>query len=266
VSHLDSAALASTDIWSLDFAQNSAVAKLTSKSATHDNRNPVWSPDGIQIAYASGQADGKGSALAKRSSNGSGAEDVVLPSNGKERHLNHWSRDGFLLFAEQGEKTKSDLWFVPVNGARTPEVFLHDDFNETEGQFSPDGHWVAYVSDETGQTQVYIQPFPQGAGDGGKIPVSSTQGSMPRWRRDGKELFFVQGATKVMAVDFTPTPTAKVGIPRELFQLVIGSASPQTFLWDVTPLGDRFLFSLPNIGSSNAPLTVLLNWQRMLEK
>ena len=207
----------------------------------------------------------------KRSLGGPGAEGVVLQGNGKERSLNDWSRDGrLLLFAEQGEKTQSDLWVLPVNGGGKPgepEVFLNSEFNESQGQFSPDGKWIAYVSDETGQSQVYIQPFPRGAGTAGKIAVGP--GVMPRWRRDGKELFYIQpgGGARVMAADFASIPATAVGIPRQLFRVAAAFVDARTFMWDVASAGDRFLLTaLPlNTGDVEAPLTVVLNWQRMLE-
>jgi Tol biopolymer transport system component len=226
--------------------------------------NPVWSPDGVRIAYV---VNGdKGSGLAVRSSGGSGAEEVVLPPNGRVRHLNDWSRDGgLLLYAEENEKRKSDLWVVPVGGGRKPEVVLNSEFNETQGQFSPDGKWIAYVSDETGQPRVYIQPFPPGTGTGGKIAVAGDSSRMPRWRRDGKELFYlalgVAGA--VTAVDFASGAAA---IPRQLFQLAAFTSDWRQFTWDVSPLGDRFLLNAVPRTQGSAPLTVVLNWQQMLEE
>jgi len=266
VSRTDPNRAGQQDIWLLDFARNDALLRLTSGTALHFD--PVWSPDGKQIAYVS--TSKQAAALAKRPSSGSGTEEVVLQANGKERHLNHWSPDGrFLLFTEQNETTNSDIWVVPVDGERKPEVFLNSEFNETQGQFSPDGHWIAYVSNETGEPQVYIQPFPRGAGSGEKISVSGDVGVMPRWRRDGKELFYVRvrGGNRIMAADFSTTPSAAAGIPHGLFTVPIMGTNAQLFLWDVAPSGDRFFLSaLPEIKESDAPLTVVLNWQRMLEK
>ena len=254
------------DIWLLDFERNGALSRLTSGPARH--WDPVWSPDGGQIAHLS--VGGQGAALSRRSSSGSGAEEVVLPANGSVRRLNDWSDDGkLLLFTEQDDTTKSDLWVVPLEGDRKPDVFLNSQFNETQGQFSPDGRWVAYVSDETGQPRVYIQPFPAGAGGAGKIAVSGDLGMMPRWRRDGKGLFYVQisAGFTVMSVDFASAPEPRAGIPRELFRSTVAFADPQTFLWDVAPAGDRFLLTaLPTVIAGDAPLTVVLNWQRMLEE
>jgi len=251
------------DIWLVDFARNNGFSRLTSGPARH--RHPVWSPDGDQIAYLS--VTDQGSAVAKRASNTSGPEQIVLEANGKDRDLNDWSDDGrFLLFAQQDEATKSDLWVVPADGSGEPEVFLNSAFNETQGQFSPDGHWIAYVSDETGQPEVYIQPFPQGNREAGKIPISNVRGVMPRWSQDGKELFYL-GIGGVSAVDFTSTPVASASVPQALFQSVIVGNEQRTYLWDAAPAGDRFLLTMiPVDEGSTEPLTVVLNWERMLEK
>jgi Tol biopolymer transport system component len=262
---VDPVTLAGTAIWFLDFARNDTLTRMTSGSFRHFD--PVWSPAGDRVAYVSSAGD----QVDWKPSGGSGASEVVLPPNGKQKHLNDWSGDGrLLLFSEQDEKTKFDLWVAPVDGDRKPGILLNSEFNETQGQFSPDGRWIAYVSDETGQPQVYLQPFPLGAGGSGKIAVSSDGGLMPRWRRDGKELFYVRVdagiAASVMAVDFT-SATGRTGLPRELFRVSGALWHTQAFMWDVAPAGDRFLLhSIPDTPVVDAPLTVVLNWQLLLEK
>ena len=153
--------------------------------------------------------------------------------------------------------------------ARKPAVYLNSEFNETQGRFSPDGHWIAYVSDESGRSDVYVQPFPLTPG-AGRITISNDGGTLPRWRRDGKELFYL-GANQrnVMSVEVAYTPSLKVGASKVLFeapypQLMVFS----NFSWDIAPDGNRFLFSTPAaVGNApQPPLTVVLNWTALLKE
>src|SRR5262249_1944712 len=152
----------------------------------------------------------------------------------------------FLLYSEAFSKTKQDLWVLPLDGNSKPQVYLNSEFNETEGQFSPDGKWVAYVSDETGKPEVYVQPFPAAAGGGGKLAVSSAGGIMPRWSKDGKELFFWANARDLMVVDVTYNPSFKFSVARSVFQLSasVKFANSNTFMWDIARDG-KFLITTP---------------------
>src|SRR5262249_59739421 len=132
-----------------------------------------------------------------------------------------WSRDGrWIVYTELDPKTRYDIWVVPMDaGAKKPVPFLHSEFNELHGQLSPDSHWMAYTSDESGRHEVYVSPFP--AGDG-KTKISIAGGEQPRWRGDGRELFFVGGDGKMMAVAVTakagPNPTFEGAAPQLLFE------------------------------------------------
>jgi hypothetical protein len=146
--------------------------------------------------------------------------------------------------------------------------FANTEFNEGQGQFSPDTHWIAYASDESGRVEVYVQPFPTPPGGGSKTPVSRDGGNQPRWRRDGKELFYLSLGGKLMAVDVTEGPTFNAGSPKPLFQLPVTSmynnAAWNVFRWDTTPDGKRFLIDTAK--TSAEPLTVFLNWTAELKK
>ncbi len=257
------------DIWLYDFARKASTRLTTNAANEYD---PVWSPDGAHVAYGSFRSGGSG--LYQMPSNGSGGEETLLAPGGRIGELNDWSRDShFLLYSEVNSKTKSDLWILPMapikaGEARKPEPYLNSEFNETEGQFSPNGHWIAYVSDESGRTEVYIQPFPLGAGGGGKVPVSTGGGVMPRWRQDGKELFFVTDGGDVMAVDVTDTPSLKVGIPKRLFNAPISNINPNYYTWDAAPDGKRFLVesSAGRETAAPSPITVVLNWRSELKR
>ena len=181
-----------------------------------------------------------------------------------------WSHDGrFLLYtAANVPKTGSDLWVLPLEGDRKAVPLLRTDFNEGLGDFSPDGRWVAYVSNESGRNEIYVRPFvasgPSGPSLGeGKWQVSKDGGTNPRWRADGKEIIFSFGPA-IMSVDVNGSNAGfQMGTPKQLFR------GPGNNGWDVTGDGKRFLMIVPpNQGMQTAPtpITVVLNWQAELKK
>lgn len=150
---------------------------------------------------------------------------------------------------------------LPLAGDRKPVPFVKTDFNEQQGRFSPDGRWVAYVSDESGRSQVYAQAFRQQAGATGKWQVSAAGGTQPRWRRDGKELFYLTEDRKLMAVPIAGTSTLETGAPKALFDFC-GTAVQvrETQQYDVSIDGQRFLLICNAEAVKSEPLTVVLNW------
>jgi hypothetical protein len=179
-----------------------------------------------------------------------------------------WSRDGrFLLYGDADPKTGRDLWVLPMDGTaaeRKPIPFLRTELDETEGRFSPDGHWIAYTASEAGTGEVYVRPFPAPEGGGGKWPISHSGGGQPRWRRDGRELFFVGITGQLLAASITVSgATLQAGVPKSVFEAgLVGR-----YAWDVSADGTRFL--LPKAGLrdvAQAPFTMLLNWQATLKK
>ncbi len=228
-------------------------SRFTFNPATEDS--PVWSPDGSRALFnfnPNGPAD-----LYWKPSSGAGAAEVVLKSATLKQPTD-WSRDGrFILYENLDPQTKSDLWVLPLSGDKKPQPFLQTPFNETMGRFSPDGKWIAYVSDESGTAQVYVQPFPA---SGGKWQVSTQGGYTPRWRGDGKELFYMAADRKLVSVGVNSTATTfEVGSPKVLFQTLVDTA-PSTNRYDVSPDGQRFLMSLPDESSISQPITVITNW------
>jgi dipeptidyl aminopeptidase/acylaminoacyl peptidase len=178
---------------------------------------------------------------------------------------NDWSKDGrFLLFSTlHGSQTKNDIWYLPMTGERKPMPFLQGSSNEGLGQFSPDGRYVVYLSDEAGTNEIYVRTFPDG---NGRWQISKTTGYDPRWRADGKEIIYLS-ARKVMAVDVTLTPTFVPGTPKELFEAPIVNAgsfarNPGYF---VSPDGKAFLVNMPVGPNASRPLNVVLNWQSGLK-
>ena len=245
------------NIWLLDLARG-AGERFTFEPAPHSA--PVWSPDGGRLAY-----NLAGAVLRQKATGGQGKEETVLqaalPSD--------WSRDArFLLYATLDSRTKYDLWALPLTGGdRSPISIARTEFNERQGQFSPDTRWVAYVSDESGRPEVYVQPFPPSSIGSNKFPISQSGGDQPRWRRDGKELFYFSLDGKLMAVDVTSSPAFHAGIPKHLFSppLYYGDESaPYVFRWDVAADGHRFL--IDTIASASDPVTVVLNWTAGLKK
>jgi Tol biopolymer transport system component len=170
------------DIWTYEPARN-VMTRVTFGEG--NNQYPAWSPDGRRIAYVSDR-DGSPQIYVKDSSGTGQGERLTNDPNRK--FVGDWSRDGrYILYEEQDPKNGSDVLALPVEGDRKPIPILHTQFSERYAQFSPDGKWIAYSSNESGGGQIYIQPFPP---SGGKWQVSNSIGFQPRWRGDGKELYF----------------------------------------------------------------------------
>ena len=173
-----------------------------------------------------------------------------------------WSPDGqTLIFKEFNPKTGLDLWLLPLTGDRVPRPYLVTPFNEGLATVSPDGHWLAYVSDESGRREMYVRSFPAG---GGKWQISTQGGAAPLWARNGRELFFRSGEA-VLAVDVTTKPGFSLGKARLLFE---GRylREPDGIDYDVTADGQRFLMIKPSEGELAATrFNVVLNWSEELK-
>ena len=165
-----------------------------------------------------------------------------------------WSRDGrFLFFQALDPKTHWDIWYVDTTGASTPTPFLRTPFNELGGQLSPDGRWLAYVSDESGSWEVYVAAFP---GPGGKWQISSGGGTQPIWRRDGSEIFYLGSDRTLMAAAVLREKEFAVAPPRALFPTRARYTGNRAY--DVSPDGKRILISTMTIEEPPGPLTVVL--------
>jgi eukaryotic-like serine/threonine-protein kinase len=250
------------DVWLLDVGRNTST-RLTYEQVRATF--PVWSADGSSVIFDSVREGDVN--LYLKLVNGAGDERLLLNAGPEFKYATNSSRDGrFLLYTVENAKTKSDLWVLPLNGDRKPVPFLRTEFNERSGQFSPDGQWIAYTSDESGRDEIYVRDFSSGSAQGflnaaGKWLISKGGGTDPRWRGDGKELFYVATDGKLMSVDISAKPMFKAGAPRPLFQLPAGFMAG-----DVTADGRRFLIGVPVAQSSSVPFTVVLNWQKTLKK
>jgi eukaryotic-like serine/threonine-protein kinase len=222
---------------------------------------PVWSPDGSQIIFSAFRiAEGGTFSLRRKAASGAEPEEIVVKGH-QYPVPTDWSRDGrFIAFnALGGVETNIDIWMLSLTGDGKPFPYLKDKFNECCAQFAPDSKWVAYVSDETGRPEVYVQAFPT---LGGKIQVSSAGGEGPRWRGDGKEIFYIGADRKLTAVTVNAGKVFESGIPRPLFETQLTEGSQYT----VTADGQRFLLSTIAKDQSSAPITIVINWPAGLKR
>ena len=251
-------------VWQLDLTRGISSRLTFENSGAGD---AIWSPDGKQIVYAPG--GGQSQDIYLKAANGATQGELLFHSDGTKSPMD-WSRDGrYLIFTQAGKDTGSDLWVVPMQGEHKPAPYLVTPFHEDQAKFSADGRWVVYTSDETRAKEVYVRPFP--AANGGKWQISNGGGNEPRWRRDGKELFFVGPDNMLYSVSVTVKGDVfQPETPKPLFRVPIsgGSGGGESLLWrwDVSNDGQRILVNAPVESQSAQPITVLLNWQNMLKQ
>jgi serine/threonine protein kinase len=249
------------DVWLLD------IVRGVKTRFTFDNSvelNPIWSPDGKSIIFSSnrnGRYD-----LFEKNTNGATDEKLLFASH-LLKNPNAWSSDGkYVLFTSSGDpNTKSDIWVIPMVGDRKPFPFVHTEFSEFSGAFSPDGQWVAYQSDESGKNEIYVRPFP---GPGAKWQVSTNGGVAPQWKSTGREIYY-QYSGKVMAADVNGSgQTFTVGNVREYFNpSAVGGINVRNgTLRDISPDGRLILLSVSKGTLATAPLTLVVNWHEEFKK
>ncbi len=239
------------DIWIYEL-ERKTLTRLTFEGS---NQFPIWTPDGRRVTFGSMLSGKHG--ISWVPADGSGRAELLVATDTTAIPTS-WTPDGkFLVYSQTGPNKNSQLWVLPApgtDGAGKPHL-LHDaPFSETSAQISPDGRWVAYVSSESGASEVYLQPFPA---PGGKIRISTQGGRSPRWSRDGRELFYWtgQGASELMRVEIQSAPTFRASLPQSLFQLAAGTT------WDVSPDGQRFLVEqIPAAEEGGRRLEAVVNW------
>jgi len=252
-------------LWLMDLGRGTST-RFTFGTA----RAPVgiWSADGSRLVFALAP----GLQLYQKLASGVKDHELLLET-GEPNLPRSCSRDGrFLLYSTMLQSTTlaRSLWVLPLEGDKKPVPFALAPFNNSEGQFSPDGRLVAYVSDESGRDEIYVRTFSldsRGAtsDDEGKWIISTGGGAEPRWSADGKTLYYIAPDEHLMAVQITANQPFRAGMPKALFQMPGVLAGPYRQSWSVTPDGKRFLFAAPTERRS-AQFNVVLNWPAALKK
>jgi len=243
------------DLWLEDLSRHVAT-RITFDPA--DDNNPIWSPDDSRIYFLSMRSGGGD--IYRKPSSGTGSDELAF-SSASVKAPGSLSPDGrYLLFSALNPKTKWDLELLSLP-ERKVTTFLKTDFDEDLGDFSPDGRWIAYASNESGRYEVYVQPFP---GPGGKWQISTSGGSMPVWRRDGKELFYLAADRRLMAVPVVTGEAFETGTPVALFEARLKDDPDRHY--DVSADGQRFLLTTPLGDDSTPPITLVQNWTVLLRQ
>ena len=246
-----------TDLWILDL-QYERTIRLTLQSGRY--LEPAWSRDSGRLVFGcqpKGVQD-----LCVRSLLG-GADTELLHASPNWKIAPSWMPDGkSIVFSEQDPTTVYDIKAVSVGGEPAPRSLLKTPFSETSPEVSPDGRWIAYLSDETGRAEVNVRPV---SGSLEQWQISTGGGTRPRWREDSRELYFASPDGLVMAVAIETRPVFRPGTPRRLFQLPERPYRTLPIFEDVTPDGKRFLLNVPVVARSSVGFHVIANWQALLE-
>jgi dipeptidyl aminopeptidase/acylaminoacyl peptidase len=226
--------------------------------------SPVWSPDGRQLAFVTGHLPRRQGNLVLNIAAADGTGVVrTLPCPGDYCEPTDWSTDGSTLLLTVLESGNSNVWTLPAEGGGEAQPLLTAAYDEREARFSPDGRWIAYVSEEAGRPEVLVHSL---AGPSRRYTVSGEGGTQPVWRRDGKELYFanLQGQLHRVAVRWTGEGDPQFGLPTNpgLPRVGFGHWGTQ---YDVTPDGGRLYFMRPEEGTAPTEIQVAINWGRLLD-
>jgi serine/threonine protein kinase len=247
------------NVWLWDFRRK-APTKLTFHKG--QDSTPVWSPDSKRVAFASSEQDGVMQIFVKAAS-GSGGEERLTEGSTPRQPLDWVGR--YLLYRERGPGNDWDLLAMPLDGDRRPIPLVHTSDTEDNGRLSPDGQWLAYRSNATGQPELFVEAFPPGVPGRptGRVQVSNGGASDVKWRDDNRELYYETPDGHIMAVDVRPGPDGMIAdTPRSLFSAEIDVATLHSF--DAAGDGKLFFVLLtPRIGDNATKLTVISNWQAM---
>ena len=243
------------DVWLIDVETGSATPLTDDRGSDYD---PTWSPDGKHIVFNSDRLGGL--SLFVRAADGSGG-DVPLAkfeeSESSRFTVASWSRSGDLVFNVLKKNGDIDLWTLSISGDHTRRVFVSSKDSELNGTFSRDGRWVAYQSNTSGRYEILVRPF---ASNGPARTISRDGGKYPRWREDGKELFFVSPAGALMAAGFDETTGVSQGVPEALFTTQIRVADNRPYAVDKN--GQRFLLMV----GPDAQMVAVMNWRALLDR
>ena len=254
----------SPDVWVMDLISGTET-RLTFDPA--GSSQPVWSPDGAQVAFQSRRGGSWG--IYRKAANGAGSEELIAKFD-RQVELTDWSRDGrYLVYFASDPKTKQDVWVLPLEGDSKSFPAVSGEGNQIGGYMSPDERFIAYRSDETGRNELFVQIFSpkSGRAAGDKWLVSKGSAGMARWRRDGRELLYISNQGEVMAVPVSSNPVFKPGPPEVLFRVpatVFGATVNPGGIIDATGDNQRFLMEVPVIENPHAKFAVVVNWQAVL--
>jgi len=246
------------DIWIRDLSRG-VNSRFTLGAG--NNVRPVWSPDGSTVVFASDRAGVFD--LYEKVVRGAGEEKLLLHTD-DPKNAGSWTSDGkYIAYVTRNPKTQIDVWALPTFGDRKPIAIAVSPFSETTPMFSPDARHIAYVSNESGRDEIYVQTFPE---PGGKWQVSNGGGSDPSWRGDGSELYYRSPDQKLMAVETRAAGNDfQAGVPQPLFAIRIRPGNPRN-KYAPSPDGQRFMIAAPLGRDAMSPTTIVLNWPAGLGK
>ena len=246
-----------SNVWLLDLARGVSTRFTFGPFV---DMHPIWAPDRRRIVY-SANPDGNFDLFVKAVAASGDGERILRTPRGEAPA--DWSPDGrFILYtsaANTGRNVSpSEIWALPIDGDRTPIPVVRTPGTASNGAFSPSGAWVAFQSNESNRFEIYVQPFPQGD----KVRISTAGGVQPRWRPDGKELFYIDPGNQLMAVpvDFSNAPPS-IGTPAPLFRPQWGQLPHQPDMWTYSVSRDGLRFLVEVMRETVSPITVLLNWK-----
>ncbi len=248
-----------SDIWVYDTASGTGT-KFVSGTQAHET-NPIWSPDGSRIVFASDRK-AKGVRFNLWIKPLEGGKEEPFGDAGENRTPEDWSRDGRVVSFQAipiSGRRNFQLWILDTGAGNRASPFAVEALAQGNSRFSPDGRWIAYGSDESGRAEVYVRPFPSGSGT---WQVSTSGGAFANWRRDGKELFFLGLDFKLMAVPITADAKFHAGTPVPLFAVHPGGGT----VYDVSSDGQRFLVNSVASDVGSPPLELFIHWTALLEK
>jgi Tol biopolymer transport system component len=261
-SALDS--LGNYDLWLFDVARGLPTRFTSDPGGEYYG---VWSPDGLSVILNStrkGHYD-----LFRGPANSAGSEEVLYASD-TGKVPTSWSPDGKQLLYFTGGTPRHEIWLLPLTSDRPgeppkPERLLKTGFNELFGQFSPDGRWVAYSSDVSGQSEIYVTFLSRPSE---RHQISTNGGGRPRWRRDGKELYYIALDGKLMATETRISETSVETGPTHALLTITGSSPASTagYPYEVSADGQRILTSIPAGDGAIQPVTLVQNWTGALKK
>jgi Tol biopolymer transport system component len=240
------------DIWLIDRTREISTRFTFEKS----NENyPLWAPDGKRIAYWSDAPGASG--ITVKQLTGSGETERIAPTT-EEATLKDWSRDGSTIFYDVTGGSGTDIWTLPLTGDRKPRPFLNNpSFSEYDARLSPDGRYLAYVSDESGRDEVYVQTYPDRSE---KWQVSAHGGNDPRWNAGGHEMYYLSPDQQMMAVPVRTVPKFDLGTPQSLFTARVLFPGLQRSHYAVTADGQTFILFTPTANRTLPTTTVVVNW------